>query len=310
MAIEFRCTNCNKLLRTKDDTAGKQAKCPECGTILQIPAPGHVPPPPPGEFAPPPPATNYGTGQEYGGAPSPAESSNPFAAPQFGGPMAAAPDSSGRTGPPWERDGQNVNSYIETVKVMLSNPSFAYADMRREGGFGKPLLFAIIGSFIAIIAANIYNLLFSGLLGGLGGRFGNAELGGLFAGGMIGMVCSIIVVPAMVAAAMFIGSGIQHLMLMLVGGARYGFETTLRVVAYAAGATAPIQLIPFVGGLIAVIAQLVLIVIGYTKAHEISTGKAVLAVLLPTLICCVAGILLWGAIIAVFVTSAQRGAPF
>ena len=38
MPIEFRCTLCNKLLRTKDDTAGKQAKCPDCGTVLMIPA--------------------------------------------------------------------------------------------------------------------------------------------------------------------------------------------------------------------------------------------------------------------------------
>ena len=38
MAIEFRCSQCNKLLRTGDDTAGKQAKCPECGAIMPIPA--------------------------------------------------------------------------------------------------------------------------------------------------------------------------------------------------------------------------------------------------------------------------------
>jgi len=49
MAIEFRCSQCNKLLRTGDDTAGKQAKCPECGTIMPIPAatvaPGDAPQP-------------------------------------------------------------------------------------------------------------------------------------------------------------------------------------------------------------------------------------------------------------------------
>jgi len=37
MSIEFRCT-CGKLLRTQDNTAGKQAKCPQCGTVLSIPA--------------------------------------------------------------------------------------------------------------------------------------------------------------------------------------------------------------------------------------------------------------------------------
>jgi phage FluMu protein Com len=46
MAIEFRCTQCSKLLQTPDDTAGKHAKCPVCGTIVQIPAAGTVAPEP------------------------------------------------------------------------------------------------------------------------------------------------------------------------------------------------------------------------------------------------------------------------
>ena len=37
MPIEFRCSGCGRLLRTADDTAGKQAKCPQCGEILTIP---------------------------------------------------------------------------------------------------------------------------------------------------------------------------------------------------------------------------------------------------------------------------------
>jgi phage FluMu protein Com len=48
MPIEFRCQRCQRLLRTADDTGGKQTKCPECGTILDIPLPAAaVPEPPP-----------------------------------------------------------------------------------------------------------------------------------------------------------------------------------------------------------------------------------------------------------------------
>jgi phage FluMu protein Com len=42
MAIEFRCPQCGKLLRTDDDTAGKQAQCPACGTVTPIPNPGEA----------------------------------------------------------------------------------------------------------------------------------------------------------------------------------------------------------------------------------------------------------------------------
>jgi phage FluMu protein Com len=46
MSIEFRCTQCTKLLRTGDETAGKQAKCPQCGAVMTIPAAGSAAPPP------------------------------------------------------------------------------------------------------------------------------------------------------------------------------------------------------------------------------------------------------------------------
>ena len=42
MPIDFRCPQCDKLLRTPDDSAGKQAKCPQCAAILRVPAVGTV----------------------------------------------------------------------------------------------------------------------------------------------------------------------------------------------------------------------------------------------------------------------------
>ena len=44
MPIEFRCNRCQRLLRTADNTAGKQTKCPECGSVLTIPSPGAAEP--------------------------------------------------------------------------------------------------------------------------------------------------------------------------------------------------------------------------------------------------------------------------
>jgi phage FluMu protein Com len=68
MPIEFRCSGCSKLLRTPDASAGKKAKCPQCGAILDVPAeiadelpvePASEPPPvespPPQPFRPSPP---------------------------------------------------------------------------------------------------------------------------------------------------------------------------------------------------------------------------------------------------------------
>jgi hypothetical protein len=37
MSIEFSCSRCQRLLSTPDDSAGKQARCPECGASVRIP---------------------------------------------------------------------------------------------------------------------------------------------------------------------------------------------------------------------------------------------------------------------------------
>jgi hypothetical protein len=39
MSIEFNCKQCGRLLRTGDDTAGRMAQCPECGSQTQVPIP-------------------------------------------------------------------------------------------------------------------------------------------------------------------------------------------------------------------------------------------------------------------------------
>jgi hypothetical protein len=89
MAIEFRCTQCNNLLRTEDDTAGKQAQCPRCGAISTVPAAivgsSSSPPPPPG---------NSPFGGAGGQPPVSADSANPYQSP------SASAALSGGTPPP------------------------------------------------------------------------------------------------------------------------------------------------------------------------------------------------------------------
>jgi len=37
MPIEFRCTKCQTLLRTPDDTVGRRAVCPKCASEMEVP---------------------------------------------------------------------------------------------------------------------------------------------------------------------------------------------------------------------------------------------------------------------------------
>jgi len=75
MPIEFRCTACQKLLRTPDGTAGKEAKCPECGVLTEIPSR----PPPAGPQ--PAPGTPFDGGAASGAPLPPPAAENPYQSP-------------------------------------------------------------------------------------------------------------------------------------------------------------------------------------------------------------------------------------
>lgn len=82
MPVEFRCPSCSKLLRTPDESAGKKAKCPQCGAIVDVPAEDRaagVPQQPVQEkvFA----DTRRSAG-DYPPSPSAAGVHNPYAAPR------------------------------------------------------------------------------------------------------------------------------------------------------------------------------------------------------------------------------------
>jgi hypothetical protein len=106
------------------------------------------------------------------------------------------------------------------------------------------------------------------------------------AGTGIGLIGVLILVPLLIVLGMFIGSAIIHLCLMIVGGAKQTFETTFRVVCFATGSSYPLMIVPFCGGLISGIWGLVAECIGLSRAHEIEIGRAILAILLPLVVCC------------------------
>ena len=210
---------------------------------------------------------------------------------QVGAPAASAPAAESttalateRTGLPWEHRHERgfVNAFIETLTMVLTKPDQAFRTMRTEGGIGEPFIYALIGAS----AGAIVSLLFSMVLQSMGFLTGQKNAFSMMAGLGIGGFVMIILVPIMIAIGLFIGTAIVHVCLMIVGGANKTFETTFRVLAFTNGSTGPLQMIPFCGGLIAGIWGLVVNCIGLARAHETTTSRAVLAILLPLVVCC------------------------
>jgi hypothetical protein len=212
-----------------------------------------------------------------------------FGAPPgtFPPPVPPQPPSYGsRSGPPWEQPGELFQRYIETAKGALLDTAVAFRNMRREGGLGNPLAYYLIGGLISVLGQAIWaGISPMPVYGGFG--YGGAGLIGTLLFGACAVVLGI-----------FIGSGIIHVMLMLLSGAKYPFETTFRTVCYAHGSAAPIGAIPICGGFIAGLWGLYAIIIGLSETQEISVGKSAAAVLIPGLVCCLIAILFAGAIAA------------
>jgi hypothetical protein len=78
---------------------------------------------------------------------------------------------------------------------------------------------------------------------------------------------------------------------MIVGGNQRGFEATFRAISYSHSALL-FHIVPFVGSFVGGIYLMILAILGVREGHEISTGKAVLAVLLPLIVISGLGILL------------------
>jgi hypothetical protein len=218
--------------------------------------------------------------------------------PEFGGAAAAAPTVppvqpgaaptptavAGRTGLPWEHRQERgfLNAFIETLTMVLTRPAEAFSVMKREGGLGEPLIYALIGGCVGGFVQFLFSLGFRSI-----GLFSdrNNSLAAMTGMG-IGSAAIIIVLPLLIVIGLFIYSGIVHLCLMMVGGANQPFETTFRVLAFSQGSAGPLQIIPLCGGLISGVWALVCDCIGLARAHETDTGRAVLAVFLPVIVCC------------------------
>jgi hypothetical protein len=214
-------------------------------------------------------------------------------------PPAAPPASAGT---PWEarREGDLLGPLVETTTAVLFRPTAFFATMPTTGGIGAPFGYAVILGYTGLLFQAAYQAFLrvgvGSLLAGLGRR---GELGQAlaFVQGGVGLMVQVILGPMIVTAGLFLGAGIYHVVLWLLGSARRDFEATFRVVAYGHAVSAFLVL-PFCGNVAALVWGIVVVTIGLAAAHGIGTGRALAAVLLPMIVsCCCCGALV-GLVIA------------
>jgi hypothetical protein len=191
---------------------------------------------------------------------------------------------------PWERRGEIglLSALVETTQTVLTQPTLFFRNLSPTGGMGGPLLYAVIVGYVGAAAAALYNYVANALMpGGFGGFGGSPELERLrpFIEGPGVLVGTLIFGPVLVVFEVFVWSGLVHVCLLLFGGARRGFEATVRVVCFAQAANLA-KLIPFCGGVLGFVYLVALLTVGLSEGHGTSRGKAFAAVVAPLVLCC------------------------
>jgi hypothetical protein len=189
---------------------------------------------------------------------------------------------------PWEEASTPfVQGLFETVKLFTLEPQQAFSRLTPVG-IGRPFFYALLMAWIEAAAGFAYVFVFQApfFLASI------PELEEAFAGAAIGasMMALIalgifLLMPVFLAIGLLIHTCILHLMLLILGEGKNGFETTFRVLCYSHTADLA-NVVPLCGGIISLVWFIVLQIMGLAEAHRCSHGKAALAVFLPILLCC------------------------
>lgn len=187
--------------------------------------------------------------------------------------------------PAWERREELgfVAAAVATIKQVLLAPGETFAAMPKEGGLFGPLIFTILFGWIGMIFALIYQGIIVAVNPEVLAAEGAAAEAAISVGVLVGLG---IFAPIFVLLGLFIGAAILHVLLMLLGGTKHSFVTTLRVLAYVQGATAVLQVIPLCGGLVTSVWYFISAAIGLSKAQETQVWRVVVAMLLPLVLVC------------------------
>lgn len=184
---------------------------------------------------------------------------------------------------PWESGEGFIAAFLRTTQEVLFSPTKFFKKVAAGEGYWSPFIFAMISGIIGCGAVLLWQWLF--LSGMVPPQIRSVTTYSLF------LVFAIILIPFWVAFSIVVGSGVIHLCVMIVGGNRKGFEATFRVISYSHSATL-FYIVPLIGTFVGGIYLMILAILGVREGHGISTGKAVLAVLLPLIIVFGLGILL------------------
>lgn len=192
-------------------------------------------------------------------------------------PSAPGPSTPGPT--PWERRAELglVQSFNQTWKASVMRPGAFFSAMEPSERVSDAFLYALIIHFFAHLLNFPFRVAIDGPESAVVGM-------------VVGVLASLVVLVVFAAAVH--GSG------LIFGVAERGFAATFRTVCYA---SSPLVFSIWLLGVVTGIAWVVLVIIGLSRVHRATGGRAAVAVLSPfAVLTCCCGLGLGGAIVGIF----------
>lgn len=191
---------------------------------------------------------------------------------------------------PWEDEPQAgfFSRWWRTWSASLFQPDPFFRSLRYQGGFQTPLMYVMgfVGQLLGLAMLCGGPLLFIFLMSPDARGPGNREIPAAMVVGFAALY--VVMFVGATAAGTFIYSGILHVTSMMMGG-RGSFEATYRACCYSWG-SAVFGLVPYIGGVIQLVFQIIALTHGLSYAHGISKTRGFFAAFLPMLVCCGLGV--------------------
>ena len=163
--------------------------------------------------------------------------------------------------------------FWDKIKYIVSDPNLFFERVKLEQGIKNSILmYAIVGAFFSVISYAFSFGMMSMISRGYGGL---GEFGFLYSALPFVMLGVGLIMT-------FIYSGLIHALIIAFKG-EGTYSSSYNVYAYSMIPYLIFSVIPMVGFL-AIIYSIILMIIGISKVHNISKGKAALACLLPAVL--------------------------
>ncbi len=183
-----------------------------------------------------------------------------------------------------EKDENWIEAFLKTIHQMAFHPSLFFKAVGEGRAIKRPLIFSLVVFYIMVMATAAYQLGFQ-FFSSAAPADAIAGMLGLPLGIIFFVIFLVIGVPALCLSTNLIKAGMYHICLAILGAASRDFTATFRVVCYSSGIQV-LQVVPVLGSIAGYVWGIVLDVIGLREAHGTTTGKSLLAVFLPMLLCC------------------------